>query len=145
MYSIDIIKSSIKLYFELEKKNIIGKDRIKIINSIYDFHINTLYRWIDIYYNYDDNSILLDEYKTHFTYNNIKITCDIEQFIIKSIDCNNNFNIKNIKKNIKTKFNTTLSKSSIYNVLHKHNLTYKKIIIKTNPLNLERQNELKHN
>ena len=39
MYSIDIIKSSIKLYFELEKKNIIGKDRIKIINSVYDFHI----------------------------------------------------------------------------------------------------------
>lgn len=43
MYTIDIIKSSIKLYFELGKKNIIGKERIKIINSVYDFHINTLY------------------------------------------------------------------------------------------------------
>ncbi len=44
MYSIDIIKSSIKLYFGLENKNIIGIERIKIINLVYDFHINTLYR-----------------------------------------------------------------------------------------------------
>ncbi len=43
MYTTDIIKSSIKLYFELGKKNIIGKERIKIINLVYDFHINNLY------------------------------------------------------------------------------------------------------
>ena len=67
---------------------------------------------------------MLDKYNTNFTYNNIKITYDIEQFIINSINGNNNFNIKKIIKNIKTKFNTSLSKSSIYNVLHKHNLTY---------------------
>ena len=42
MYSIDIIKSSIKLYFKLEQQNIIGKERIKIINSIFDLHINNL-------------------------------------------------------------------------------------------------------
>ncbi len=143
MYSIDNIKSSIKLYFGLENKNIIGIERIKIINLVYDFHINTLYRWINIYYNYNDKSIIMNEYNTNFTYNNIKITYDIEQFIIKSIDDNNNFNIKKIRKNIKTKFNTSLSKSSIYNVLHKHNLTYKKIKIKTNPLKPERENKLK--
>ncbi len=44
---------------------------------------------------------MLDEYNTNFTYNNIKITYDIEQFIIKSIDGNNNFNIKNIKTKFK--------------------------------------------
>ena len=59
---------------------------------------------------------MLDKYNTKFTYNNIKITYDIKQFIIKSIDGNNNFNIKKIRKNIKTKFNTSLSKSFIYNV-----------------------------
>ena len=67
MYSIDIIKSSIKLYFEFDKKNLIAKEIIKIINLVYDFHINTLYRCIDIYYNYDDNSIMLDKYNTNFT------------------------------------------------------------------------------
>ncbi len=52
---------------------------------------------------------MLDEYNTNFTYNNIKITYDIEQFIIKSIDGNNNFNNKKIRKNIKTKFKNETS------------------------------------
>ena len=143
MYSIDIIKSAIKLYFRLEKQNIIGKDRIKIINSTFDLHINTLYRWIKLYYN--DGTFLFDQYKTHFSYNNVKINYEIEQFIIKSIDINNNFSIKNIKKNIKNKYIISLSKSTIYNVLHKHNLTYKKIKIKTNPLKPENEYNLKKN
>ena len=143
MYSIDIIKSSIKLYFKLEQQNIIGKNRIKIINSIFDLHINTLYRWINIYYNYNNKTFSFNHYNTHFKYNNIKINHEIEQFIINSINSNNNFNIKNIKKNIKNKYNISLSKPTIYNVLHKHNLTYKKIIIKTNPLKSDYEKELK--
>ena len=145
MYSIDIIKSSIKLYFKLEQQNIIGKERIKIINSTFDLHINTLYRWINTYYNYYNNIFSFNQYNTHFKYNNIKINYEIEQFIINSIDSNYNFNIKIIKKNIKNKYNILLSKSAIYNVLHKNNLTYKKIIIKTNPLKSHNENELKKN
>ncbi len=143
MYSIDIIKSAIKLYLKLEKQSIIGKERLKIINSTFDLHINTLYRWIKLYYH--NNTFSFDKYKTHFSYNNVKINYEIEQFIVNSIDKNNNFNIKNIKKNIKNKHNISLSKSTIYNVLHKHNLTYKKIKIKTNPLDHEHENKLKHN
>lgn len=79
----------------------------------------------------------------HYKYNNIKINYDIEQFIINSIDSNKNFNIKKIKKSINEKFNILLSKSTIYNVLHKHKLTYKKITIKTNPLKSERELILK--
>ena len=44
---------------------------------------------------------MLDKYNTNITYNNIKITYDIEQFIIKSIDANNNFNIKKLEKILK--------------------------------------------
>ena len=157
MYSLDIVKSSIKLYFKLEKENIIGKNRIKIINSTFNLHINTLYRWINLYKNSnelnnesnndlnDSNnlSFSFDQYNTHYKYNNIKINYDIEQFIINSIDSNKNFNIKKIKKSINEKFNILLSKSTIYNVLHKHKLTYKKITIKTNPLKSERELILK--
>jgi transposase len=142
MYSLDIIRSSIKLYFKLEQQNIIGKERIKIINSTFDFHINTLYKWINLYYD-NNNTLLFDKFNTHFSYNNLKINYDIEQFIINSIDNNHNFNIKKIKNNIKTKFNTVLGKSSIYNVLHKYNLTYKKITIKTNPLKSDNELILK--
>ncbi len=43
MYSIDIIKSSINLYFNLKKNNIIGNNRISIIYDTFNIHINTLY------------------------------------------------------------------------------------------------------
>jgi transposase len=133
MYSIAIIKSSINLYFKLKKDNIIGKKRIKYIEQTFNIHINTLYKWIDKYYNFETDSFNFSQFKTSFKYNNTKITNDIETFIINSIDPNNNFNIKKIKKNIYTKFNIELSKTTIYYVLHKHNFTYKKLIVKNIP------------
>jgi transposase len=128
MYSIDIIKCSINLYYKLKKNNIIGKDRIKYIEDTFSIHINTLYNWINKYYNLQNNTFNFSSYKTNFKYNNLKITSNIETFILNSIDSNNNFNIKNIKHNIQNKFNITLSKASIYHVLHKNNLTYNKNI-----------------
>ena len=44
MYSIDIIRSSINLYIKLKNENIIGKERIKFIKSVFNIHINTLYK-----------------------------------------------------------------------------------------------------
>ena len=44
MYSIDIIKSCINLYFKLKNENIIGKQRIDFIKSTFNIHINTLYK-----------------------------------------------------------------------------------------------------
>jgi len=71
-------------------------------------HINTLYNWINKYYNSETNTFDFSQFKTNFKYNNTKITNNIEIFIINSIDSNNNFNIKKIKKNIKIKFNLIL-------------------------------------
>jgi len=68
-----------------------------------------LYKWIDKYYDKESNTFNFSTYKTNFKYNNIKITELIEKFIIQSIDADNNFNIKNIKKNIFNKFNVSLS------------------------------------
>jgi transposase len=105
--------------------------------------MNTLYNWIKLYYNKINNTFDFSSYKSSYKYNNLKITNNIEMFIINSIDINNNFNIKKIKNNIKHKFNITLSKSSIYHILHKNNLTYKKIYIKNNPYNEEENNKFK--
>ena len=86
MYSIDIIKSSIKLYYKLKKEGVFGKKRIDIIYSVYNIHINSLYNWIKLYYkNYTFDFTF---YKSNFKYNNFKITSDIENFIINSIDLN---------------------------------------------------------
>lgn len=143
MYSIVIIKSSINLYFKLKKDNIIGKKRIKYIEHSFNIHINTLYNWISKYYNFNNNVFNFSTYKTNFKYNNIKITSLIENFVLNSIDNNNNFNIKKIKINVKNKFNIVLSKSSIYHILHKNNLTYKKIMVKNIPIDDDKLNILK--
>ena len=90
MYSIDIIKSSINLYFKLIKDNIIGKKRINYIKQIFNIHINTLYNWITTYYNFETNTFNFNNYKTKFKYNNKKINYNIETFIVNSIDSNNN-------------------------------------------------------
>ena len=79
---IDIIKSAIQLYYKFKKDNIIGKQRINYIKSIFNIHINTLYNWINIYYIKHSNTFNFINYRTNFKYNNLKITFDIEQFII---------------------------------------------------------------
>ena len=114
MYSKDIIKASILLYYKLKNNKIIGKKRSNIIYSVFNLHMNTLYNWIKLYYNKIDNTFNFSSYKTNFKYNNLKITNNIENFIINCIDSNNNFNIKKIKHNINLKFNISLSKNSIY-------------------------------
>ena len=145
MYSIDIIKASINLYYKLEQQSIIGIKRNNIITNVFNIHVNTLYNWINKYYNKHTNSYSFTNYNTNFKYNNSKVTIDIEQFIIKSIDANNNFNIKLIKLNIKNKFNVYLSKSTIYFVLHKNKLTYKKLIVKNIPYDDVKLNDFKVN
>ena len=143
MYSIDIIKSSVLLYYKLQKDKIIGKRRTEIINYTFNIHINSLYSWIKLYYNKINNTFDFSSYKTNFKYNNLKITNQIEIFIINSIDLNNNFNIKKIKNNIKHKFNIILSRSTIYHILHKNNLTYKKIYVKNDPYDDEQNKKFK--
>ena len=56
MCSIDIIKSSINLYFKLKNDNILGKKRIKYIETTFNIHIDTSYNWINKYF---DLNILL--------------------------------------------------------------------------------------
>jgi len=143
MYSIEIIKSCINLYFKLKNNGIIGKNRINYISYTFNIHINTLYNWINKYYNINTNSFDFSTYKTNFKYNNLKITQSIETFILNSIDNNNNFNIKKIKNNIKNKFNIKLSKASIYHILHKNNLTFKKLYVKNVPYDNDKINNFK--
>ena len=66
-------------------------------------------------------------------YNNIKITPDIEKFIINKINNNNIITTKKIKFLIFENFNIKLSKTSIYFILHKNNISFKKTKIITNP------------
>ena len=78
MYSIDIIKASILLYYKLKNNKIIGKKRVAIINHTFNLHMNTLYNWIKLYYNKINNTFDFSSYKTNFKYNNLKIRNNIK-------------------------------------------------------------------
>lgn len=43
MYSIDIIKAIINLYYKLQKEGIKGYKRINFIKNTFNVHINTVY------------------------------------------------------------------------------------------------------
>ncbi len=144
MYSKEIIKSAVTMYYSLQSRNIIGKIRNNLITTAYEIHMNTLYNWIKTYYCKNTKTFNFNEYKTKYKYNNTKITKEIEDFIIKSIDSNNQFKVRSIRKNIKKTFKTELSKSTIYHVFHKHGLTNKKLTVKHNPYSDEKTAQLKN-
>jgi transposase len=124
MYPLNIRILLVNLYNNLKENNIVGKTRINIIKKVapLNFHIHTLYNWLK------DITI-----KTRNKYINNKITDDIENYIIKTINNNNTITIKKIKTNITKNFNVQLSKTSIYSVLKQNNITYKKTKIITSP------------
>jgi transposase len=59
-----------------------------------------------------------------------KINYNIEKYIIKYVTTRINFKCPKLIRIINTKFNIKISKSSIYNILKKHKIKKKKIIIK---------------
>ena len=137
MYELSIIISCLKLYKHLGDINIRGKDRKDLITKSFNVHINSLYNWLKKY----KNDFL--NYKKSYKYNNVKITNEIKKFILLSNNSNNNYNIKTIINDIFNKFKVKLSKKSIYYVLHKNNLSYKKLTVKNYPYDEEHLNTLK--
>ncbi len=89
MYSIDIIKSTIKFFYEL-KKNFKDYKLYNFIKKINGCHITTVYNWINLYKDFDFKNC--NKSKS----NNCKITEEIKKFILNSISKFNTFNIYNI-------------------------------------------------
>ena len=65
--------------------------------------------------------------KQKYIKTNVKITSNIKSYIYKYVIKRIVFNYKNLLLLIKKKFNITISKSSIYNILHNLHITRKKI------------------
>ena len=139
MYSIDIIKNTLKLFYELKKNNFKGYKLHNFIKKISGCHITTVYNWINLYKDFDFSNYNKPKH------NNIKITDEIEKFILNSISKFNTplSNIKNIKKNINKNYNIYVSKQTIYNIFYKNNLTYKQLKVKNMPYSDDKLIELK--
>ena len=73
--------------------------------------------------------------------NKNRIDLNINNFIVNSIKKDKILTALDIKCLIQKEYNVNVSKTYIYNILHKNNITYKKIKVKTNHYTLEEQYE----
>lgn len=107
----------------------------KIKKLVVDFKINKTLHRTDIIesFNVSNGSIYnwVNEYNNNKLNNTInrkiKITPSIKCYICKYVLARPNFNYKNLIICIKRNYDTTISKSSIYNILKKFKITKKKI------------------
>jgi len=72
---------------------------------------------------------------------NYKINKEINSFIVNTMNENKITTSKELINIIFNKFNITISETSIYNILKKNKITYKKIKVKTNPYTDDEQKE----
>ena len=96
------------------------------------------YKHINIIINKNNHLILAcDKYKS----NNIKITKQIENFIIDQVKNNRLLVANDIKNLVFNKFNLNISLPTIYNIFKRNNYTYKRTKININPYSLDDQKE----
>lgn len=95
---------------------------IKDAINIFNVSKSTMYDWINLY----KNNMLTKSTNIRTTYNR-SLNDEVENYIIIYVQKRTNFIYKNLKSCIKRIFNTYISKSSIYRILKKHNITNKKI------------------
>ena len=128
-YSTEIVEASIKLYSNLKNEGICGKKLENIISKIFNISISTFYQWFKKN-NCKDNE---NTKKENLSSKKSKVTDEINDFIVKIINDNKLIKIKKVKSEIFSKFNVHLSKTTIYKILHKNNLTYKQLQIQNKP------------
>jgi len=109
-----------------------------ISNAIKIFNVSksSIYGWISLY----KNGLLIKESNMRTLYKS-KITPEIEKYVKLYVLKRVTFNCKNLNRCIRNIFNKTISVSSIYKILKKNNMSYKKVGKKIIPenRNIEKQ------
>ena len=59
-------------------------------------------------------------------YKKNKYTPELEQYIVKYVTAKGKFKIRNLQSTVNKKFNIMLKRNTVYYILRKHNITYKK-------------------
>lgn len=120
MYDVKFRKCVINYYYKYIDVS------FNIVNDIIDiFSIcsSTLYNWIKLYKTIGH----LIPNQPGRPINCGKINDVITKYIIKRYTVNKKSNMDNLIRSIKRIFDVVIKKSTVYNVLHKNNITYKKI------------------
>jgi transposase len=137
MYEIQFRNAVINYYNKFIN---ISSNIVKDIKDIFRISTATLYNWIDLY---KLNGNLIGK-RPGRPLNSGKINEPIEKYIIKYYTIDKKSKIKNLLRSIKRIFNVKIKKSTVYNVLQKNNITYKKVSVHSSPFsgNEEKQKKL---
>lgn len=114
-----IFRNKVLAYY-FNNKNV----KVKEILTIFGISNGTLYNWANLYRSNNLHEKL--PYKK-----NTKYTINIQKYICKYVKSKCNFSYKLLIMNIKRVFKITCSKSKIYDILKKNNMSRKRIKIKT--------------
>lgn len=123
MYSHDKIKDVLVCY---KNRTLYGLSVDNIL-KLFSIARSTLYEWIKIYCILGTDNHRLSERVADTVRSSRKLTNDCETFIIGYVIKNPTFNMKKLVKKLSNKYNITLSKGYIYEILKKNNLTNKKV------------------
>lgn len=132
-YSVNEVQYILNLFYFFQKNKY---NSIKIrenMKTIFNVSLSTIYTWLPKYITNLTNISSL--YKP--TQRISKITPEIEKFIVDITIKNKIERCKTIRKHVMNKFNVNLSVKSVCNVLHKNNITKKKVYRKINKLSVE--------
>jgi len=122
----DYKETAVKYYLE-------NKEDIRNTCKIFKCKFQSLARWVKTYKN--KGNINRKTRKNH----NLKITPEIEKFVKEYIRKYNTTTLWELSKLVNEKFKVHLTDTSIYNILHKHKLTRKRLRSKYYPEKKEGQ------
>lgn len=132
-YSANEVQCILNLFCFFQKNNHKSTEIRKNIKDIFNVSLSTIYNWLPKYVsNIKNISNVFTPTKRI-----LKITPEIEAFVVDITLKNKIIRCKTIRENIKRKFNINLSVKSVCNILHKNNITNKKVYRKINKLSTE--------
>lgn len=108
------------------------KFSIQLVSKIFNVNRSTIYRWINLHKN---NNLYIK------TSRKLKINQSIKEYIKNYVIKRTNFSYIRLIKIIQKKYNTSIAKSTIYNILKELNITKKKIYIKPFYSSIKKHNE----
>lgn len=161
------IKKAVKNYYNLQTTTTtkLLKEIIKEIKQIFGISERTFYYWKKEFMENKEVNVEKIMYtstisfttndfeincvnKTYEHKNNIgrpknsgKITKEIEDYVLKHYKNELFSTVKNVISKINKKFNIKVTKSTIYRILHKNNMSYKKVSINKYPYSINKFKE----
>lgn len=124
MYSLDFVKHTLNIYKNREKLCLLIEDILNLLNICR----RTLYNWIN-----NDIKVIKNKRLNWRSSPNNYISTDIVDYIKTAVKNNPCFTINELLQNIRKIFSKRIARQTVYNILHRNKITFKRIQIDKYP------------